>query len=40
VRLSARTWTTRASDRGRAAAELRQRWLRLLREHALSSAEA
>jgi hypothetical protein len=40
VRLSATTWATSPSERGRQAAELRARWLRLLREHALSSAEA
>lgn len=40
VRLSATTWAAGARDRGRAAAELRQRWLRLLREHGLSSIEA
>jgi small-conductance mechanosensitive channel len=40
VRLSATTWASSPSERGRKAAELRRRWLRLLREHALSSAEA
>ena len=40
VRLSATAWATTASERGKAAAELRARWLRLLREHALSSTEA
>jgi small-conductance mechanosensitive channel len=40
VRLSATTWASSASERGKAAAELRARWLRLLREHALSSTEA
>jgi small-conductance mechanosensitive channel len=40
VRLSATTWATGPDERGRTAAELRSRWLRLLREHALSSAEA
>jgi small-conductance mechanosensitive channel len=40
VRLSATTWTSSARDRGRAAADLRRRWLRLLREHGLSSVEA
>jgi small-conductance mechanosensitive channel len=40
VRLSATTWATSPSERGRQAAELRARWLRLLREHALSSTEA
>jgi small-conductance mechanosensitive channel len=40
VRLSATTWATGPDERGRRAAELRARWLRLLREHALSSAEA
>ena len=40
VRLSATTWASSPSERGRSAAELRARWLRLLREHSLSSAEA
>ena len=40
VRLSATTWASSPAERGRAAAELRARWLRLLREHALSSTEA
>src|SRR3954452_11204518 len=40
VRLSAPTWASSPAERGRTAAELRARWLRLLREHALSSAEA
>jgi small-conductance mechanosensitive channel len=40
VRLSATTWAASPSQRGKAAAELRLRWLRLLREHALSSTEA
>jgi small-conductance mechanosensitive channel len=40
VRLSATTWAESPSDRGAAAAELRRRWLRLLREHGLSSVEA
>jgi small-conductance mechanosensitive channel len=40
VRLSATTWASNPSERGRIAAELRARWLRLLREHALSSTEA
>ena len=40
VRLSATSWATTARDRGKTAAELRQRWLRLLREHGLSSVEA
>jgi small-conductance mechanosensitive channel len=40
VRLSATTWASSAAERGRLAAELRARWLRLLREHALSSTEA
>jgi small-conductance mechanosensitive channel len=40
VRLSATTWAAAPRDRGRAAAELRRRWLRLLREHGLSSVEA
>ncbi|MGH2763748.1 MAG: mechanosensitive ion channel family protein [Thermoleophilaceae bacterium] len=40
VRLSATTWAPTPRERGAAAAELRQRWLRLLREHGLSSIEA
>src|SRR5215210_367703 len=40
VRLSATTWASSPDERGRAATELRARWLRLLREHALSSTEA
>ena len=40
VRLSATTWASGPAERGRRAAELRSRWLRLLREHALSSTEA
>jgi small-conductance mechanosensitive channel len=40
VRLSATTWAATPRDRGAAAAELRRRWLRLLREHGLSSVEA
>jgi small-conductance mechanosensitive channel len=40
VRLSATTWASSPSERGKRAAELRQRWLRELREHALSSTEA
>jgi small-conductance mechanosensitive channel len=40
VRLSATTWAATPAERGRIAAELRARWLRLLREHALSSTEA
>jgi small-conductance mechanosensitive channel len=40
VRLSATTWAPSPSERGKAAAELRARWLRRLREHALSSAGA
>jgi small-conductance mechanosensitive channel len=40
VRLSATTWASSPSERGKIAAELRARWLRLLREHALSSTEA
>jgi small-conductance mechanosensitive channel len=40
VRLSATTWAGSPAERGRIAAELRARWLRLLREHALSSTEA
>src|SRR5918992_1501586 len=40
VRLSATSWASSPRERGKAAAELRRRWLRLLREHGLSSAEA
>jgi small-conductance mechanosensitive channel len=40
VRLSATTWANSPAERGKAAVELRARWLRLLREHALSSTEA
>jgi small-conductance mechanosensitive channel len=40
VRLSATTYATNAAERGRIAADLRARWLRLLREHQLSSTEA
>jgi hypothetical protein len=37
VRLSATTWCDTPAERGKIAAELRRRWLRLLREHGLSS---
>jgi small-conductance mechanosensitive channel len=37
VRLSATTWASVPSERGRVAEELRRRWLRELREHGLSS---
>ena len=40
VRLSATTWAETPAERGKAAAQLRRRWLRLLREHGLSSVEA
>jgi small-conductance mechanosensitive channel len=40
VRLSATTWCDTPAERGKAAAELRRRWLRLLREHGLSSVGA
>ena len=40
VRLSATMWASNPAERGRQAAELRLRWLRELREHALSSTEA
>jgi small-conductance mechanosensitive channel len=40
VRLSATSWAASPRERGQAAAELRRRWLRLLREHGLSSVEA
>ena len=37
VRLSATKWCPTPAERGRIASELRRRWLRLLREHGLSS---
>jgi small-conductance mechanosensitive channel len=40
VRLSANTWADGPRERGAVAAELRRAWLRRLREHGLSSAEA
>jgi small-conductance mechanosensitive channel len=40
VRLSATSWADSPAHRGAASAELRRRWLRLLREHGLSSVEA
>src|SRR5215208_547358 len=40
VRVSATTWAPAPDERGKAGAELRRRWLRLLREHGLSSIEA
>jgi small-conductance mechanosensitive channel len=40
VRLSATSWAPSPRGRGKAAADLRRRWLRLLREHGLSSIEA
>jgi small-conductance mechanosensitive channel len=40
VRLSANTWADGPRERGVVAAELRRAWLRRLREHGLSSAEA
>ncbi|HEY6779351.1 MAG TPA: mechanosensitive ion channel family protein [Thermoleophilaceae bacterium] len=40
VRLSATTWVASPRERGKTAAELRQRWLRELRGHGLSSVEA
>ena len=40
VRLAATTWAASPSERAPVAADLRRRWLRLLREHGLSSAEA
>jgi len=40
VRLSATTWAAGPRERAAAAADLRRRWLRHLREHGLSSAEA
>src|SRR4051812_49333813 len=40
IRLSATTWTSTPAQRGKTAADLRRRCLRLLREHGLSSVEA
>ena len=40
IRLSATTWAASPAERAKTAAELRRRWLRLLREHGLSSVEA
>jgi small-conductance mechanosensitive channel len=40
VRVSATSWAATPAERGAAASELRRRWLRLLREHGLSSVEA
>jgi small-conductance mechanosensitive channel len=40
VRLSATAWASNPAQRGKEATELRARWLRLLREHSLSSTEA
>jgi small-conductance mechanosensitive channel len=40
ARVSANTWADSPRERGEVAAELRQTWLRRLREHGLSSAEA
>jgi len=40
VRLNATTWCDSPAERGKVAAELRLLWLRLLREHGLSSARA
>jgi small-conductance mechanosensitive channel len=40
VRLTATTWASGPSERGKTAVEMRARWLRQLREHALSSTEA
>ena len=40
VRLTANTWADGPRERGAVAAELRRTWLRRLREHGLSSAEA
>jgi small-conductance mechanosensitive channel len=40
VRVSATTWVGTPAARGKAAVDLRRRWLRLLREHGLSSVEA
>jgi hypothetical protein len=38
--VSATTWVETPAARGKAAVDLRRRWLRLLREHGLSSVEA
>ena len=40
ARLTATMWASSPAERGKKAAELRLRWLRELREHALSSTEA
>src|SRR5215213_1964241 len=40
VRVSATSWAQTPAERGAAAVELRRLWLRLLREHGLSSVEA
>jgi small-conductance mechanosensitive channel len=40
IRVSATTWAQTPAERGAAAVALRRRWLRLLREHGLSSVEA
>lgn len=40
VRLTATMWVSSPAERGKKAAEMRLRWLRELREHALSSTEA
>lgn len=40
VRLSATMWAESPAQRGASAADLRRRWLRLVREHGLSSVEA
>jgi small-conductance mechanosensitive channel len=40
VRLNATMWCDTPAERAKAAAELRRRWLRRLREHGLSSAAA
>jgi small-conductance mechanosensitive channel len=40
VRLSATTWAATPAERGKVAGDLRRRWLRVLREHGLSSVEA
>ena len=40
VRLSATTWCSTPAERAKTATDLRRNWLRLLREHGLSSVGA